>query len=158
MKSPVLRWFWLECPVFTNFSSRLHFYKLNAKILAPNNEISSRENSANFNFKVIIWVSKRSWRAHIQAFRDPKIQSFGNHNAISGVYWVYYKHLNLIYSENGTYARELHVRARSSRTVARNYFRRGLNFGYHGYQRKFGLKWSNLAFTQNVSHTLTCVF
>ena len=87
------------------------FYKLDAKILAPNNEISSRKNSGKFNFKVIIWESKRSWRAHFQAFRDLKIQSFGNHNAISGVYWVYYKPLVLIYWENGTYARELHVRA-----------------------------------------------
>ena len=26
-----------------------------------------------------------------QAFKEPKIQNFGNHGATSGMYWAYYK-------------------------------------------------------------------
>ena len=47
----------------------------------------------------VIWESKRSWRAHFQAFREPKIQDFGNHGATSGIYWVYYKPPVLSYWE-----------------------------------------------------------
>ena len=46
---------------------------------------SSREDNAKFNFLGIIWESKRSWGAHFQAFRKPKIQNFGNHVATSEI-------------------------------------------------------------------------
>ena len=43
LKSPVLRWFWLECQIFMNFSSRSQFLQVrcqrDVKILAANNEI-----------------------------------------------------------------------------------------------------------------------
>ena len=38
-----------------------------------------------------------------QAFKEPKIQSFGNYGATSMIYWVYYKVFVLSYSEVGTY-------------------------------------------------------
>ena len=64
---------------------------------------SSREDKAKLNFLGVIWESKRSWRADFQAFREPKIQNFGNHGATSGIYWVYYKPPILSYWEVGTY-------------------------------------------------------
>ena len=64
---------------------------------------SSREGNAKFNFLGIIWGSKRSWRAHFQAFREPNIQDFGNHVATSKIYWVQYKPPVLSYSKVGTY-------------------------------------------------------
>ena len=36
---------------------------------------SSCEDNIKFNFLGIIWESKRSWGAHFQAFREPKIQN-----------------------------------------------------------------------------------
>ena len=65
---------------------------------------SSREGNAKFNFLEIIWDSKRSWRVHFQAFREPKIQNFDNCGATSRMYRVYYKPPVLSYSEVGTYA------------------------------------------------------
>ena len=44
-----------------------------------------------------------SWRAHFQAFREPKIQDFGSLGATSGMYWVYYKAPVLSYIEAETY-------------------------------------------------------
>ena len=64
---------------------------------------NSREDNAKFNFLGLNWESKRSWKAHFQAFREPKIQNFGNHVAISDIYWVHYKLPVLSYSEVGTY-------------------------------------------------------
>ena len=48
--------------------------------------------------------SKRSWRVHFQAFREFKIQNFGNHGATSAINWVYYKPPVQSYWEVGTYA------------------------------------------------------
>ena len=64
---------------------------------------SSHKDNAKFNFLGIILESKRSWTAHFQAFREPKIQNFGNHVATSKIYWVHYKPPVLSYSEVGTY-------------------------------------------------------
>ena len=52
---------------------------------------SSREDNAKFNFLGIIWEGKRSWRAHFSAFKEPKIQNFGNYCPTSRIYWVSYK-------------------------------------------------------------------
>ena len=61
------------------------------------------EKNAKFKFSWITWESKWSWRVHFQAFREPKLQYFGNHGATSRICWVYYKPLALSYSEVGTY-------------------------------------------------------
>ena len=67
---------------------------------------SYREDNPKFNFLGIIWESKRSWRAHFQTFREPKIKIFSNHVAASEMYWVHYNPLVLSYSEVGTYGIE----------------------------------------------------
>ena len=45
----------------------------------------SREDNAKFNFLGIISENKSFWRVNFQAFREPKIQNFGNHGATFGV-------------------------------------------------------------------------
>ena len=62
------------------------------------------EDSSTFNFRGIIWESKRSWREQIfQAFKEPKMENFGNHGVTSGTCWVYYKPSVLSNSEVRTY-------------------------------------------------------
>ena len=60
-------------------------------ILLPqvNIQESSHEDNGKFNFLEIFWEHNRSWRG--QAYKEPKLQNFGNHDATSGIYWVYYK-------------------------------------------------------------------
>ena len=53
-------------------------------------------------------------------------------------------------------------RASSFRGLARNFFGRVVNIGYHGWGRKFGIldysKCENLVFSQYIPHTLCCLF
>ena len=71
---------------------------------------SSRKDNAKFNFldfPEVIWESKRSWRAHFQAFKEPRNQNFCSLGTISGTYWVYYKPPVLSYLEVGTYGKRV---------------------------------------------------
>ena len=65
---------------------------------------SSCEDNAKLNSLGVIWESKRSWRAHFQAFGEPKIQNFPKHGATSRIYWVRYKPPVLSFWEVGLYA------------------------------------------------------
>ena len=45
---------------------------------------SSRRDNAKFNVLRVIWESKKFWKVHFQAFRDPKIQNDSNHGTPPG--------------------------------------------------------------------------
>ena len=60
---------------------------------------------------------------HFQAFREPKTQSFGNHGATYGIYWVYYKPLVLSYWEVGTYLMKK-IKKRKESNVVKNIWHR----------------------------------
>ena len=46
-------------------------------------KVSPRQ--CKIQISTVMWESKKSRTAHLLAFREPKIQNFGNHDATSGI-------------------------------------------------------------------------